>query len=99
MEVGRALVATACAAAALLVGCGDSKPEPGPETETAAVKVGQPGGPGEPSRELAPNATPVSIKHTKADVEFMQGMIHHHQQAVVMSDYVPDRTQSTSIRL
>ena len=26
-------------------------------------------------------------------------MIHHHQQAVTMADWVPDRTQSTSIKL
>jgi uncharacterized protein (DUF305 family) len=29
----------------------------------------------------------------------MQGMIHHHQQAVTMADWVPDRSQSTSVRL
>ena len=29
----------------------------------------------------------------------MQGMIHHHQQALVMTDWVPGPTQSTSIRL
>ncbi|MFI5312461.1 MAG: DUF305 domain-containing protein, partial [Gemmatimonadales bacterium] len=30
--------------------------------------------------------------YTKADVEFMQGMINHHAQAVVMSGWAPSRT-------
>ncbi len=84
--------------AALLAGCGASKPQ-----EEAApqptVNVVQPGAVGEPAKRVDPNATPAAVQHTQADVEFMQGMIHHHQQALTMADWVPDRTQSTSIRL
>ncbi len=29
----------------------------------------------------------------------MQGMIHHHQQAIVMTGWVPERTKSTSVRV
>lgn len=29
--------------------------------------------------------------HTPADVEFVQGMLHHHRQALVMTAMVPDR--------
>jgi uncharacterized protein (DUF305 family) len=85
--------------AVLLAGCGGSKaaaPEPTPQ---AAVNVVQAGAPGEPSKRIDPNATPAAITHNQADVEFMQGMIHHHQQALTMTDWVPGRTQSTSIRL
>ena len=87
-----AIVVTAVAA-----GCGGSKEAP-PEPQ-ATVNVVQPGAPGEPSKRVDPNATPASIVHSQADVEFMQGMIHHHQQALTMTDWVPGRTQSTSIRL
>ena len=36
---------------------------------------------------------------TAADVRFMQGMIGHHAQAVVMAKLVPSRTRSASLRL
>jgi uncharacterized protein (DUF305 family) len=93
MRVGKWLLLVA-----LVAGCGGSKPQ-----EEAApaptVNVVQPGGVGEPAKRVDPNATPAAVQHTQADVEFMQGMIHHHQQALTMADWVPDRTQSTSIRL
>lgn len=37
--------------------------------------------------------------HTPADVQFMQGMLAHHAQAVEMTALVPDRTESADIRL
>ena len=37
--------------------------------------------------------------HTKADTEFIQGMIAHHGQAIVMSDLVPSRTTRVPIRM
>jgi uncharacterized protein (DUF305 family) len=39
------------------------------------------------------------VRHTAADVAFMQGMIHHHAQALVMARLVPDRTATTPIRM
>ena len=93
---------TICAAAAVLAGCGGSGKSAPTEAEgTPAPKVVQPGAPGEPSREIVamPTSTPAGGGFKPVDVEFMQGMIHHHQQAVTMADWVPDRTQSTSIRL
>ena len=44
-------------------------------------------------------ADQVRPSHTKADVEFMQGMIAHHGQAIVMSDLVPARTTRVPIRM
>ena len=38
-------------------------------------------------------------RYTPADVEFMQGMIAHHAQALDMVALVPDRTSTESIRL
>ena len=40
-----------------------------------------------PARLPAQSATAASHDYTKADVDFMQGMIIHHAQAVVMSDW------------
>jgi len=36
--------------------------------------------------------------YTAADVRFMQGMIGHHTQALVMTALIPDRTSRTDIR-
>jgi len=90
-------VLTICALT-VLVGCGGSKkPEPAPPPPTQ--KVIQPGAPGEPSREVVATPTPEGFRAQHVDAEFMMGMIHHHQQAVVMADWVPQRSQNTSITL
>ena len=58
----------------------------------------QPGAPGEPSRIVdAPAATrPPSF--TDADVKFMQGMIHHHAQAVDMVELLKTRSNSDDMK-
>ncbi len=61
----------------------------------------QPGAPGEPTRtltaeEAAALGQPV---HVDADVRFMQGMIHHHGQALDMTDLLSTRTESAEMRL
>jgi len=38
-------------------------------------------------------------RYTKADVQFMQGMIGHHAQALVMTGLISGRTTSKSIQL
>jgi uncharacterized protein (DUF305 family) len=87
-----------CAAVAVMAGCGGSnRPEPVPAPPTQ--RVIQPGAPGEPSREIVATPTPAGYSAKHVDAEFMMGMIHHHQQAVVMADWVPTRTQNTSINL
>ena len=61
----------------------------------------QPGAPGEPSRKLTPEeaAKIESIEPTEADIQFMQDMIHHHAQAIEMTDWVPSRADSRSVKL
>ena len=39
------------------------------------------------------------VGYTKADVEFMQGMLAHHGQALVMAAMVPSRTARTPLRM
>nr|MCU0636034.1 DUF305 domain-containing protein [Gemmatimonadaceae bacterium] len=38
------------------------------------------------------------MRFTAADVQFMQGMIHHHAQAVVMSRWAPSHGASPAVR-
>jgi uncharacterized protein (DUF305 family) len=60
----------------------------------------QPGAPGEPTREIGvAEAIDLSgVRHTPADVAFMQGMLGHHAQAVEMTALVPARTDNDRIR-
>jgi uncharacterized protein (DUF305 family) len=37
-------------------------------------------------------------RYTEADVHFMTAMIHHHAQAIEMSELAPERTSNSSIR-
>ena len=61
----------------------------------------QPGAPGESSRIIARDqAVDLShVGHTKADVQFMQGMIHHHAQALDMTGLLSTRTNRQDMRL
>jgi uncharacterized protein (DUF305 family) len=59
----------------------------------------QPGAPGKPSIILNEDeATNIAnSSYTKADVNFLQGMIVHHDQAVLMSRLAGDRTNNKTI--
>lgn len=90
-----------CAVLALtLAGCSGGDDETGAADETAPNIV-QPGAPGQPSRTLTPQElTEIEpTKHTAADVAFMQGMIHHHAQALRMTALVPPRSSRNRIEL
>ena len=59
----------------------------------------QPGAPGQPTKTL-PSETKGKLPPTSAkDVEFMQGMIHHHAQAVEMTAMIESRTTNKEVRL
>jgi uncharacterized protein (DUF305 family) len=66
----------------------------------AAPSLVQPGAPGGPTRDItAAEAADLShVRHTPADVRFMQGMISHHAQALVMAALVPSRTGRDDMR-
>jgi uncharacterized protein (DUF305 family) len=58
------------------------------------VPILQPGAPGKATRQLTPQEA-VRVAETRFspdDVRYMQGMIHHHHQAVQMAALVKDRT-------
>lgn len=59
----------------------------------------RPGAPGEPTTIL-PSGTRASLPAVSAkDIEFMQGMIMHHAQAVEMTDMIAERTNDRDIIL
>jgi len=60
----------------------------------------QPGAPGEPSRVVAAEqARDLSkVGATPADVKFMQGMIHHHAQAIDMTELLKTRTHNDDMK-
>jgi uncharacterized protein (DUF305 family) len=59
----------------------------------------QPGAPGQPTRVLPSNTRAVLPPISAKDVEFMQGMIVHHAQAVDMVDLLETRTDNKAVRL
>jgi uncharacterized protein (DUF305 family) len=61
----------------------------------------QPGAPGTASRPIGvPAATDLSrVRHTPADVRFMQGMIGHHAQAIEMTALLASRSRSDDMRM
>lgn len=66
--------------------------------EIKAVVV-QPGAPGKPTQVL-PSSTRAKLPPLSAkDVEFMQGMIMHHGQAVEMTALIIERTTNKNLRL
>jgi uncharacterized protein (DUF305 family) len=64
----------------------------------AAPVVVQPGAPGEPTKTLAGDTHAVLPPIARADVEFMQGMIMHHSQAVEMTALIPTHTENKQVR-
>jgi uncharacterized protein (DUF305 family) len=68
------------------------------EPESGSVSVVQPGAPGTPSRRLPPSTSAVAPPRSQADIEFMQGMIMHHAQAVEMTALIPSHTKDKAIR-
>jgi uncharacterized protein (DUF305 family) len=81
-------------AVVLPVACRNAYVEPRPP-------ILQPGAPGEPTRVIAAkDAVDLSqLRHTAAEIRFVQGMIPHHLQALSMAALVAARTSSEDIRL
>jgi uncharacterized protein (DUF305 family) len=61
--------------------------------------VVQPGAPGQPTRTLPTTTRAILPPRSPKDVEFMQGMIMHHAQAVEMTALIESRTENKEIRL
>jgi uncharacterized protein (DUF305 family) len=65
---------------------------------SSAPVVVQPGAPGQPTKTLPPDTKGALPPLSPADVEFMQGMIMHHAQAVEMTALIPTHTENSDLR-
>jgi len=93
------VLATALGALGTLSGCtDDTEPAPGATSPTAPVL--QPGRPGEPNTSLTGSAALPTRTGApdRADTAFMQDMIVHHAQAIVMVGLVEARLTDEQVR-
>ena len=68
------------------------------QANRAKPVVVQPGAPGQPTRTLPPSTRATLPPRSPADVEFMQGMIMHHAQAVEMTALIESHTANKNLR-
>ena len=61
--------------------------------------VVQPGAPGQPTRTLPPSTRATLPPRSPADVQFMQGMLMHHAQAVEMTALIESHTTNKDLKL
>ena len=69
------------------------------QTTPSTPVIVQPGAPGQPTKILPPGTKGTLPPLSPADVEFMQGMIMHHSQAVEMTALIPSHTDNKNLRL
>jgi uncharacterized protein (DUF305 family) len=68
------------------------------QTASSTPVVVQPGAPGKPSRTLPPSTRATLPPRSQADVEFMQGMIVHHSQAIKMTALISSHTENKDLQ-
>ncbi len=68
------------------------------QTDPGTPVVVQPGAPGQPTRTLPPSTRATLPPRSSADVQFMQGMIMHHAQAVEMTALMASHTENKDLR-
>jgi uncharacterized protein (DUF305 family) len=74
-------------------------PVPVQQADSGAPVVVQPGAPGMPSKKLPSSTKGTLPPRSQVDVQFMQGMIMHHSQAVEMTALIPSHTDNKDLRL
>jgi uncharacterized protein (DUF305 family) len=67
------------------------------QAEPQAPVIVQPGAPGQPTKTLPPETRPTLPPVSPADVQFMQGMIMHHAQAVEMTALINSHTKNKEL--
>jgi uncharacterized protein (DUF305 family) len=68
------------------------------QADSPKPAVVQPGAPGEPTKKLPSSTRATPPPRSPAEVQFMQGMIFHHSQAVEMTALIPSHTQNKNLR-
>jgi uncharacterized protein (DUF305 family) len=68
------------------------------QQEPQAPVVVQPGAPGQPTRTLPSSTRAALPPSSPKDIDFMQGMIMHHAQAVEMTALIESHTQNKALR-
>ena len=68
------------------------------QSDPATPVVVQPGAPGRPTRTLPSSTRATLPPRSPADVQFMQGMIVHHAQAVEMTALIESHTTTKDLR-
>ena len=81
------------------VACLLSLPVQAQQVNPNAPVIVQPGAPGQPTKTLPALTTGTLPPASPQDVEFMQGMIMHHAQAVEMTALINSRTENKELRL
>lgn len=84
---------------AVLFACLISAPSFAQQANPSAPAIVQPGAPGQPTKTLPASTTGVLPPASPKNVEFMQGMIMHHAQAVQMTALIDSRTENKELRL
>ena len=66
--------------------------------QITAPPIVQPGAPGQSGKILSPETAKIPVREpAEADTKFMQGMIHHHAQAVEMTALMGARTRNKAL--
>jgi uncharacterized protein (DUF305 family) len=68
------------------------------QANPATPVVVQPGAPGQPSKTLPASTRATLPRPSHAEIEFMQGMIMHHSQAVEMTALISSHTANKDLR-
>ncbi len=91
LRIGALLTASAFAPLFALSAGAQQKQSPAPV-------VVQPGAPGKPTKTLPSSTRGILPPLAQADIEFMQGMIMHHQQAIEMTALIDSHTDNKDLR-
>ena len=86
-----------CAAELYWSAAGAQQPDAA-STSTGKPVVVQPGAPGKPSKTLPPSTKGTLPPRSAADVQFMQGMILHHAQAVEMTALIASHSDNQELQ-